>query len=373
MRHELFQKRELERQEQSNTSEIMELEKRSPPDLNVDQPSVFSPPLKDDDKQEKMMERDVDPSDLLPIPLFILGDNNALRQELFHILASPDASESSEGDIEFRKSSLLKGFTTSHKYMQRQEISVKLSESEVRSYSQYHTKNPIYLTQDTLSRQQFILHVPTQDLDPQMVHIYFKSSGPYLIVISLEDLVKNPLSQYSKLFYWVNLIHTYIGSEKTKRMIIVGMYSRSRINEDDLLKSLDLMNKILQQYSQAVRLPIQDRGFVFKFDREDRAHCCQDLFSSIVHCLTILRQSAYNYDNRLYMSIFEPFQSFHKIASKIALNHDGKVIERKEEVCQWYYELTQKHVPQHYYETLMAYSPVCISKGCEGGFVIQVP
>ena len=137
-----------------------------------------------------------------------------------------------------------------------------------------------------MPQHQFILHVPMQDLDRQMAHIYFKSSGIYLVVIGLDDLIENPLIQYENLFYWVNLIHTYISPE-TKRMIVVGMYSRSNINEADVLKSMDLVNKVLQQYRQAMRLPLEEQGFLFVFNRENTVPDCQYLCSCIANCLKI--------------------------------------------------------------------------------------
>ena len=326
-------------------------------------------------------------SDALPIPLFILGDNKALCQELFHILASTDASSDdgpshlppsfpssditrervpsgpSEDDTELQHSSSLKGIAASDKYMKRKVVPMHKFEKLTLLHSSETEELP------QMPKHQFILHVPKQDLDQQMAHVYFKSNGLYLVVIRLDDLVENPLSQYSKLFYWVHLIHTYVSPE-TERMIIVGMYNRSNIKEDDVLKSVNLVNKVLQQYRQAMRLPLEEKGFLFVFNRENRVPDCQYLCSCIAYCLKIFQQSAYSYAKSFYMSIFEPFQSFQQIASRIGLNHDRKVMETKYEMCQRYCELFQKKVPQHYYETLTAYSPVCISKGCEGGCVI---
>ena len=113
-----------------------------------------------------------------------------------------------------RRSTSIKGTATSDRYMKRREIPTskfeKLPEVKIPNLPS-SVKSPLSPDEVVpLPQQQYILHLPSQDLDRQMVHLYFKLSGLYIVVIGLEDLISNPLCHTENLFYWVNLIHTYV-------------------------------------------------------------------------------------------------------------------------------------------------------------------
>jgi hypothetical protein len=380
-------------------------------------------------------------SSMLPLPLFILGDNRSLCKQLFNLLSddtspplinpsslsqrngslpvSPqhpannyirsqsvpsnhfatlsDKDKSSCSSLENiketedtvsslfttpqpkdeknvrRRSRSFKGISSSDKYIHRAEVPLSNFESlpqtkDVDLPMVTSPTNPANFPNQEC-QQQFILHMPSQDLDRLMTHLYFKSSGIYMIVVGLEDFIENPLCQYENLFYWINLIHTYVSPE-VQRMFVVGMYRRSTVTESDVLDSVRILNDILGGYRQCARNPHIEQGYVYLFDIENSLPECQHLCSYILNCTKLFSTSSFFFVKEFYNCIFTPFKEFQRIASDIGLNHDRALLESKFAMGQRFNSLFGKqhhiHLPSGYYETLAAYSNACISKHCEG-------
>ena len=388
-----------------------------------------------------------DSSEVLPIPLFILGDNYPLCKELFTALSDdtlpspvganqtrlgstsgfnrsinspphqvrppaltvrslsvPASSHSSErnggamyasiddipeeattpqGDryvqVRMRKNSF-KGISASDAYMSRAEMPMSKLENLPAVHDPTDSLRPNIGTPLTpggssrrenlpfLPRQQYILHLPNQDLDRHTTHLYFKSSGIYLVVVDLEDLITYPLLQYETLFYWINMIHTYVTPE-LKRMFIVGMYKRSTTTVNNVLQSTKIINKVLLNYRQAVRIPLEEHGFVYLFNRENSESECSFLCSCIVNCSRLFCQSSFYYAEDVYKSVFMPFSGFLKIATDLSLNHERIIMESKynmgQRIKSIYGHHQHLHLPPGYFDTLSAYSPTCVSKHCD--------
>ena len=389
---------------------------------------------------------------VLPLPLYILGDNHPLCKKLYRLLADEDPpstpetpptkrgsgslpptpqrinnnfyrsvsvpnnystneflSSSSLDDINEsddillpltarspakekeiksvrRRSCSFKGISSSDKYMQRTEVPVTKFETLPETQSGSDMDIPVVSSpispgnlphQENLGssfQQQFILHLPSQDLDRLMTHLYFKSSGIYMIVIGLEDLITNPLCQFENLFYWVNLIHTYVSPE-VKRMFVVGMYHRSTVNKDYVIESVRILNQILGKYRQSAKIPLIEQGYVYLFDIENSVAECQHLCSCILNCTRLFSTSLYYFAQEFHNSIFTPFKEFQKIASDIGLNNDRALMESKFAMGQRFKFLFDGHqhihLPNGYYETLAAYSTACISRHCDGKFYLH--
>ena len=280
-----------------------------------------------------------------------------------------------------QRKSFIKEICTSDRCMQREEVPMSKFEAlpelaESPGDNRYVT-SPLSPTgrlnrQESsgtlLPRQRFVVHLPKQDLDRQMMHIYFKSAGMYLVVIGIEDLIENPLIQFDNLFYWVNLIHTYVSPDSVKRVFIVGMYNKSSVKQNHMIKSVQLINNVLVQYRQAVRLSSNEQGCVFLFNRENPVAEVERLCPSLNNLMNIFRHSAKYFAPDLYSSIFHPFKQFNKVVASVAMNVDNKVLESKYEMGQRYQALFPREqviFPERYFETLSAYSPACISTHSE--------
>ena len=381
---------------------------------------------------------------ILPIPLFILGDNYPRCKELFNVLStevssspivtrpnklgevhrangnlilrSPDdrpppltrrsvsvpgpsyssttptsssmdplqeaGSPQSDGDVPGvrMRASSFKGISASDRYMRRAEMPMSKLEDLPITLNASEAVRPVNITPTTpggfnprdnlplLHKQQYILHLPSQELDRQTTHLYFKSSGIYLVVVDLEDLVEFPLIQYENLFYWTNMIHTYVTPE-LKRMFVVGMYKRSTVTNKQLFEGIKVINNVLRNYRQAVRIPVEEQGYVYLYNREQEQEECKFLCSSIVNCSTLFCDSSFYFAEEVYKSVFDPFPGFLKIATDLSLNHERIVMETKYTMGQRFKGLygnhQHLHLPKGYFETLTAFSPTCISKHCE--------
>ncbi len=380
---------------------------------------------------------------ILPIPLYILGDNYSLCKELFKVLSEdipsspagsrppklgqisrgngsltysedrppltrrsvsvpgppqyPGKTISSSGSMEAVdevtspqsdtelpnvriRASSFKGISASDKYMKRAEMPLSKLENlpplqtieSIRPSNTTPTTPGVFKHRDNLlllHKQQYILHLPSQDLDRQATHLYFKSSAIYLVVVDLEDLVEYPLIQYENLFYWINLIHTYVTPE-LKRLFVVGMYKRSSVTDKHVMDGIKVINNILKNYRQAVRIPVEEQGFVYLYNRENTEEECKYLCSSIVNCSTLFCDSSFYFAEEVYKSVFDPFFGFLKLATDLSFNHDRNIMETKYTMGQRFKSLygnhQHLHLPKGYFETLTAFSPVCISKHCDG-------
>ena len=282
-----------------------------------------------------------------------------------------------------KRSSSFRGISSSDKFMQRCEMPMNkfeklpiLQENAEMDMSSITSplspaNVPRQVATDTLPQHQFILHLPLPELDRLMSHLYFKSSGIYMVVIGLDDLIANPVCQYENLFYWINLIHTYV-SPDAKRMFVVGLYRRSTIEQKHVIESLKILNRVLGNYRQMVKIPLEEQGYVYLFDLENQEAECQYLCSCVLNCTKLFATSSYYYAREFHDHVFSPFREFQMIASDIGLNHDRALLESKyvmgQRFCTLFDQQQQStiHLPMGYYETLAYYSTACISRHCDG-------
>ena len=314
----------------------------------------------------------------VPGPQYMDKPKRASSLDMVEEVTSPQ-SDSEVPSVRIRTSSF-KGISASDKYMKRAEMPLSKLENlpplhnieSMRPFNTTPTTPSSFNHRDNpllLHKQQYILHLPSQDLDRQATHLYFKSSAIYLVVVDLEDLVEYPLIQYENLFYWINMIHTYVTPE-LKRMFVVGMYKRSSVTDKHVVDGIKVINNILKNYRQAVRIPVEEQGYVYLYNRENTEEECKYLCSSIVYCSTLFCDSSFYFAEEVYKSVFDPFTGFLKLATDLSLNHDRNIMETKYTMGQRFKSLygnhQHLHLPKGYFETLTAFSPVCISKHCDG-------
>ena len=369
---------------------------------------------------------------VLPTPLFILGDNSQLQKRLFDLLSSdnpvsdshslcspavesslspniagsphPAAASpiSSDGNpllspnskedvltplhdvqrglaVKMRRGSC-RELSESDKCIERAEVHVNKFEVETSSLpnlAKHDATTPLqsrpqygrqFSTRPQIAKQQFILHMLKKDVDRQFAHIFLKSSGIYLVVIGLDDVLGDPLIQYENLFYWLRLIQTHIRPDELKRVIVVGMYRKSEVQRCDLiLKCVQhLSTAIRDQMKQNFCLPTEEKGFVFMFDLDDAQTDLQYLCASIKSLMDIHIDQAWFYFRDYFESVFLPFDSFRKVCTQLSQVGKHKVAEPSKNIRK----VIGSPLPNKSFETVAAYATGCIdSKGGEEFYI----
>ena len=220
--------------------------------------------------------------------------------------------------------------------------------------------------------QQFILHMLKKDVDRQFMHIFFKSSGVYLVVLELDNVLDDPLIQYEKLFYWLRLIQTHVRPDELKRVIVIGVYHKSKVQErsDLFLQCFKHLNTAIQDHMKQhfrlpaeetgfiLRLPTQEKGFIFLFDLENAWIDLQYLCACIKCLMDVHMEQAWSYFRQEYFeSIFLPSKTYQTICIQLSQLGERKVVESSKNILGH----VGDSLPYNIFETLAAYATQCIS------------
>ena len=218
-------------------------------------------------------------------------------------------------------------------------------------------------THPEIASPNFVLHMLKQSVDRNLAHLFLKPNGIYLIVIRLEDIVANPLLQYENLFYWLRLIHTHVEPADIRRIIIVGMYSKSELQgeEGSILECVDHLNSaIREQMKQNYNLPILEGGYIFIFDLDapnDLLYLC----ACIQMCVEVFIDQAWYFQRQFFETVFTPFDFYKKVCADVVKQSRNKVVVRKSKIEQLYVYKTE--LPERFWETLKIYSSaLCAEK-----------
>ncbi len=364
-------------------------------------------------------------AEVLPLPLFILGDNFSLRNTIFQLLSHtddlpPDTSsmhspsnaspvsnnvqphppgtgnpehEGEEGDIATpiqvvqkdiaaaanrqRLSLSLKDLSQSDKCVERALIPPKkfdidptslpdlekdqsLETAESTVSKRPHQLTRMYSTRPEIAECQYILQMLKNDVDRQFAHLFLRSSGLYLIVMGLDDFVDEPLIQYDNLSYWLRLIHTHVKPEEVKRVVVVGTYRKSEVQQqgDMILQCVTHLNTIIrEQMKKVYGIPMKEKGYVFMFDLDQPVTETQYLCACVRSLTDIFVDQVWYFQKDFFETVFRPFELFKKVCANLAQVQDKPVLTNKE-VQKLY---GQRQVPDTFFETLSAYSSAYIS------------
>ena len=358
-------------------------------------------------------------------PLFILGNDSRLQRALFDLLSSEDPvcspavehsalspnfpgslhpamspmSTTSEGNpllpqredvptpldevtrvvsmVKMRKG-LYRELSESDKCIERAEVPVNkfdvdssslpdLKTSDAKAQPQPQPHPPKYNRQSSVrpqtERHQFILHMLKKDVVRQFTHIFLKSSGIYLVVLGLDDVLGDPLIQYENLFYWLRLIQTHVRPDELKRVIVVGMYRKSEVQErsDYILQCVQHLNAAIRdKMKQHFSLPMEERGCVFMFNLDNAQTDLQYLCACIKDLMNINVDQAWWYFRDYFNAVFTPFEGYQRICTEVAKLGKKKVAESAKNIKK----IIGSPVPERFFESLDAYATGCIdSKG----------
>ena len=216
-------------------------------------------------------------------------------------------------------------------------------------------------THPDIASPQYILHMLKQSVDRNLSHLFLKPNGIYLIVIGLEDIVTDPLIQYENLFYWLRLIHSHVEPADIRRIIVVGMYSKSNLQgeESQIIQCVEYLNSaIREQMRQNYSLPMKEGGYVFICDL-DAPHDLLYLCACIRMCVEVFIDQAWYFQKEFFESVFMPFESYRKVCADVIKQSKNKVVVRRSKVERLYQQRSE--LPSNFWDTLNIYSSALCS------------
>ena len=313
-------------------------------------------------------------TEVLPIPVFILGDIATLCSELFRLLSldaeSPhsDLSQGSSSVSSPRHPDVPRPLSAVRKDINGRKMSkhvVKSNETFERASIPFSLFRNLPTLPQTPSRpnmtlpdtavKHFILHLRPKELDRHFAHIYLRSSGMYLIVTSLEDMMEDPLIQFENLCYWLRLVETYVAPNEVKRIIIVGMYKASTGSQlAKIERCVSMLNDALRE-ADFKQIMVHSRSeYIFRFNRVNPMDSRKQLCASISKCMNVINERTWYYEKEFFESSMRPFAGFGNVLTY--LSEMKKVVASADEISG-----LCSYSDSNYFRTLEAYSTACIS------------
>ena len=353
-------------------------------------------------------------SDPRPFPLFIFGDNHTACRHLTHLLSVPEKElsalslatpssvssttgllslnsprSSEDGDKTLTSgdggdkglASNAEGLwhpSVSDNCMDRQEVSPPgcLGEQDGDMLDAGTMEGTTTPRQQPASRSisscQFIVQtLKDASSKRSFAHLFMKSVGLYLVVVDLEDAAYDPLIQYENMLYWLNLIHTYVRPSNLERILIVGLYKHSELEENvqKVSHCLDLFNVALEKTTSYLGQIYhftnqQKKMFIFEFDQDNSRHCTKELWGHIFRCQEILIKRASIFEAEFCTVMCQPSPHFHSACTKLM-----SVAKQRPFVpdVNAYIDPACPHAQRsHLVHTLAAYAPVWIDDESNG-------
>ena len=235
----------------------------------------------------------------------------------------------------------------SDKYVQRLSVSHSLAPltMPIRIASQIHIH---YI--------HYILNMFTHEIDRKFVHLYLRQSGVYLVVVSLEDLVEDPVIQFENLLFWLRLVQTYVGPNGIKRVMVVGMSDGHMDGEREKECRTNLEGALREAEFQHMYV----RGVisVMPFDRSRPKMSLEYLCKCIRKCMEDMISRAWHMDWNFYNNVFWPFNGLTKVLQ--SLSYSQEMLMPADSILSLY-----KYTCSNFFDTLAAYSPGLIDARCK--------
>ena len=203
--------------------------------------------------------------------------------------------------------------------------------------------------------KRYILSMFTQAADRKFAHLFLRASGLYLVVISLEDLVEEPMIQFENLSFWLRLVQTYIRPSEFKRVMIVGV-SDGPVDGERERECLRNLEGAIEEYEHVYH---RDRSYVIPFNRKTPKASLDFLCQSISRCMETLLKRGYHMHRQFFEKVFQPFPGLTRVLS--SLSHSKELLMSPESLLSIY-----QMEDLHYFDTLSAHSSALISDKGEG-------
>lgn len=310
----------------------------------------------------------------LPIPVFILADNSTTAQKLFSSMTSelaPPRRSNSVGILNhmpqgsdmhsfhsnsdnaypdgckdqlsslptcLNKANKITFPIDSDSYVIRKEISPSLlnsSPATTPGARPTYKRTPSLVEQD-IAMKRYTMQMFVKEFDRRFAHIFFRTSGLFLVTATLKELADDPLIQHENLSLWLRLIQSCMRCADEKRVIIVGMYDRQQVEDfSQVQKYIKHLNHALQENDLNKQLLNQNRNprqsgvdnnhqYVFMFDTSRESESCFELFNRMEECMDLFMGKARHFDKKFFESTFEAFDGLN-VALREVSRIDGVV------------------------------------------------
>ena len=213
-------------------------------------------------------------------------------------------------------------------------------------------------THPEIGSPQYVLHMPRQSVDRNLSHLFLKPNGIYLITIGLEDIVGDPLIQCENLFFWLRQIHSHVKPTDIRRIIVVGVYSKSelQVEECKIIQCVEHLNLAIgEQMRQNYSIPMKEGGYVFIYNLDapnDLLYLC----ACIRMCAEVFIDQAWYFQREFFDSVFMPFESYKRVCSDVIKMSKNKVVLRRNKIERLYQQ--KPELPSNFWSTLNIYSSV---------------
>ena len=208
------------------------------------------------------------------------------------------------------------------------------------------------------ARRLYILQLPQKSIDKHFTHIFFRNSGIYLIMVSLEEMIRDPLiKQFENICYWLRQIQTYVVPVDVRRVIIVGVHdtlSSDTAQSEKISSFLTKLDQVIQEVNPKQIMEISRKSLTLPFN-----FCYPDksihlLCQCIEKCMDVMIKKSWCYKRDFYLSTFQPFTQLTSIMSKIS--RIKAIVASTQDIEDCY-----NFADTHYMMTLANYSHACIS------------
>ncbi len=383
-------------------------------------PNIPNVPTPMTPNHHRMPADRIDPEkETLPIPLMIFGDIYKHCQELFKHLSSPSSpppfditSTGSSEMISSHPANVLRSNSTNSSTLLvpgqsnttcKSEASFSSSHESREGSSDVAEHNPLlqsdrYVVRSSVSQmifntpflsspmtpirtphppadssqipdyphveKQYILNMFTHSMDRMLSHLYLRESGLYLVVVSLEAMIDDPLIQYENLSFWLRLVQTYVKPSLIRRVMIVAMCDGTMNSSKEECECLEHLEGALQDEFHHIYIK-KGGGSVILFDRTNPKSSVENLCSCINKCMDVVMNRTFFMNPSFFKIVFQPFTGLTDVLSGISSSSETTM--SADRLLSLY-----KYTDPNYFDTLAAYSSACISVVSDRGKCIKL-
>lgn len=171
--------------------------------------------------------------------------------------------------------------------------------------------------------KRYVLNIFTQDVDRKFVHLYLRQSSLYLVVVSLEDMVEDPVIHFENLSFWLRLVQTYTKPSGVQRVIIVGMSDEPLTGEREL-ECLDNLEGAIREVGFQHVYNCQNKSII-RFDRSSPRASVERLCSAISKCMDEVVQRAWHFHREFFDNVFRPFTGLTEVLQQMSRSQETMV------------------------------------------------
>ncbi len=283
--------------------------------------------------------------DRLPVPLHILSDNFEAANCLFGSLTSE---------------------INGHVYDYCEPPLHKLTQKT----SQFISRKPInnkVLALPTIAKRDYMPQLFCQDFARDFAHVLLRNAGVFLVSISCNDLVADPISQSESVLYWLRIVERQTKCADVNKVVVVGMYDGCADQDlQSIHKHIRLLNAALFESDVYRQLFDQNKirggnekcSYVFMFDISKPTESSCQLCICIEQCMDVFIKKAERFDSACYERTFDGLND----ALLLLSSKKDITMPRKDQKMS--FDLQGK--PVYALETLQAYSAALMNESMPG-------